>query len=309
MDRNLLYRFFQGVCTKDEIRQVRNWMEPSSDNKERFLKESKLFDTLNLLAPQISARPKKNTTLQLYLRICLEVAVIILVFLFGYSIYNQQIIFSEQMTTINVPIGKNVNVILPDGSSVWLNARSKLQYSTDFNKKERNVILDGEGYFDVTSNKDKPFIVKTKNYKLEVLGTSFNVEAYSSNSKFAAALIHGAIKIASIHNTADSIHLKPNTLAINESGKLVVKKIDDYNSFRWKEGLICFNHKSFAEVMCTFEKHFDVIIRVENQDVYKYFCTGKFRQIDGVDYALRVLSNNIKFSFERDNGSNIIHIK
>ena len=88
------------------------------------------------------------------------------------------------LQTITVPAGQRINITLADGTNVWLNARTTIQYPITFNEKERLVKLDGEAYFDVTKDKSKPFIVQTNNYNVEVLGTKFDVDSYSETEIF-----------------------------------------------------------------------------------------------------------------------------
>jgi len=104
--------------------------------------------------------------------------------------------------------------------------------------------------------------------------------------------------------------LKPDSKAcLQKDGRLEVVPVDDYNPYRWKEGLICFRNESFLSIMNDLEKYFGVSIVVENKNVLKYYFTGKFRQADGIDYALRVLQRDIRFRYERDDENQIIYIR
>ena len=108
----------------------------------------------------------------------------------------------------------------------------------------------------------------------------------------------------------DTLMLKPDSKAcLQKDGRLKVIPVDDYNPYRWKEGLICFRNESFLSIMNDLEKYFGVSIVVENKNVLKYYFTGKFRQADGIDYALRVLQRDIRFKYERDDENQIIYIR
>ena len=108
-----------------------------------------------------------------------------------------------------VPAGQRVELVLEDGTRVWLNSKSKLTYPTSFGKKEREVILDGEGYFEVTKNEKAPFIVKTHKYDIKVLGTTFNISAYQNKlSAFETSLLEGAVEVFSSNNT-EHVSLTP----------------------------------------------------------------------------------------------------
>lgn len=211
--------------------------------------------------------------------------------------------------TITVPAGQRINITLTDGTNVWLNARTTIQYPITFNTDQRLVKLDGEAYFDVAKDKSKPFIVQTDKYNVEVLGTKFDVDSYSATNIFETTLMEGSVKISSSTDDTESLKLTPHNKAYLYQGKLRMKPVDDYSPYRWKEGLICFKNETFASIMKDFEKYYGINIYITNKQVQKYLYTGKFRQTDGVDYALRVLQKDIKFIYERDNDNHIIYIK
>nr|WP_286083552.1 FecR family protein [Parabacteroides goldsteinii] len=111
------------------------------------------------------------------------------------------------LQTITVPAGQRINITLADGTNVWLNARTTIQYPITFNEKERLVKLDGEAYFDVTKDKSKPFIVQTNNYNVEVLGTKFDVDSYSETEIFETTLMEGSVRISSLTDANESLML------------------------------------------------------------------------------------------------------
>ena len=104
------------------------------------------------------------------------------------------------MQTITVPAGQRVNLDLPDGSNVWLNAGTTMQYPVSFMTDKREVILDGEAYFEVAHNEKSPFVVHTSTLDVEVLGTKFNVEAYSARKIFETSLMEGRVKVKLPHD-------------------------------------------------------------------------------------------------------------
>ena len=215
----------------------------------------------------------------------------------------------QAMNTIRVPAGHFVNLTLADGTNIWLNARTTLQYPEKFTGNNREVILDGEGYFDVANNSSKPFLVHTKGYDVEALGTQFNVDAYSKEASFTGALFEGSVRITSVADTTQSVVLLPNTLARLRDGMLDVETITDFNYYRWREGLIVFKNMPFAELMSVFEKCYGIKIVMQNNRLNSYAPSGKFRQSDGIDYALRVLQRDIRFRFERNEENHTIYIK
>ena len=314
MNKDILYKFFEGNASFEEEAAVRQWMEESAENRLAFLKERKLFDAMLLLGnEEIIKNGKKRFSINLSsLRTeLIKIAAVIALTLGGSFIYRQM--QTEQtpiaLQTITVPAGQRINITLADGTNVWLNARTTIQYPITFNEKERLVKLDGEAYFDVTKDKNKPFIVQTNNYNVEVLGTKFDVNAYSETGEFETTLMSGSVKVASASDSTQKITLKPNNKVYLQDGKLHVTAVDDYNPYRWKEGLICFKNETFTSIMKDFEKYYGLTIQVKNKNVFKYVYTGKFRQTDGIDYALRVLQKDIKFTYQRDDENQIIYIE
>lgn len=313
MNKETLYRFFEGTASLEEEKQLRTWMETSSENERAFIKERKLFDAILLLGEYNKTDKKKALLSRLSsLRTeLIKIAAVIAVTLgIGY-LYEQQTTAAElvAMQTIYVPAGQRINITLPDGTNVWLNARTTMQYPVTFNSDKRKVILEGEAYFDVASNKKVPFLVHTDLCDVEVTGTKFNVEAYADKNEFETTLMEGQVKVASNTSTSEVITLVPDSKAYLKDGKLKVVPVDDYNPYRWKDGLICFKNESFASIMKEFEKYYGISIHVNNRKVQKYFYTGKFRQTDGIDYALRVLQKDIRFGYQRDDENHLIFIE
>jgi ferric-dicitrate binding protein FerR (iron transport regulator) len=313
MNRSTLYRFFEGNCTEDEIKEVRNWIEMSSANKKIFYQESSIFDTATILSSGAlsSGCSKKPIRTRIVVRELLKIAATVFVVLscVGLWQYFGKQSQEQSVSTINVTTGKNANLVLPDGTKVWLNARTTINYPSSFGTNKRDVFLDGEAYFEVESDEYKPFVVHTKTYNINVLGTKFNVDAYSFRDDFVVSLMEGSLKISSTTDSGNSLLLKSSQLAYLANNTMHSAPITDYNPYRWREGLICFDNILFPELMKLFEKYYDIDIYIENNSVKSYICTGKFRQIDGIDYALNILKKDINFNYKREENSNIIHIK
>lgn len=310
MDKELLYNFFKGNVSIEEGLKVKAWVEASKENEKTFYGERKIFDALQLNTPLLETKspiPHSRKSGTQWLKIA---ALIILTLVVSY-IYREFTTRqeTEAMNIVSVPAGQRTNITLPDGTNVWLNTRTTLKYSTAFNKRERIVLLEGEAFFDVKKNKDKPFIVKTKAYNVEALGTEFNVDAYPETTNFEAVLMNGSIKVSSQVHPSQNVILKPEQKISLENGQLKVTQIDDYNPYRWKEGLICFRNTGFSDIIKTFEKCYGIKIVIENKNTLKYRFTGKFRQADGIDYILQVIQQSINFKFEKDNEEQIIYIK
>ena len=315
MDRNVLHRFFAGTASFEEEEAVCDWVDASNKNREELIRERKYFDVLLLHKTKNSSMVQSGHrfSLPFVIREALKIAAAISVLLVSVLYISNNVGKPApvlEMNKIVVPPGQRANLTLSDGTNVWLNARTKIVYPAVFDKSVRQVAVDGEAYFDVAKDKKRPFIVETGKCNMEVLGTKFNVEGYSDKDDFEVTLMEGSVRVASRIGLGDTLMLKPDSKAcLQKDGRLKVIPVDDYNPYRWKEGLICFRNESFLSIMNDLEKYFGVSIVVENKNVLKYYFTGKFRQADGIDYALRVLQRDIRFKYERDDENQIIYIR
>ncbi|MDR1371280.1 MAG: FecR family protein [Dysgonamonadaceae bacterium] len=314
--KGLLYKIFSGEASIEEIRVVRQWVEESETNKESFLRERKIFDAIALSKGEWqiqenegSVRRSKNKSLFYEI---LKIAAVILITAgvsFFYFKEPQNIVNDVGMTVVAVPAGHRVNVTLPDGTGVWLNARTTLHYPASFSKDKRQVFIDGEGYFTVQKDEKRPFFVETGQYQVKVLGTSFDVDAYSDSPVFETALLEGSLIISDLNDSSQKfIELKPNERALVKNGRLCKMSIEDFNSYKWIDGLISFKDQSFRNIMEKFEKCYGITIVVNNKNVNRVVYTGKFSYSDGVDYALKVLQRTIRFNYKRDDNQRIIYI-
>lgn len=311
--KELLYKFFEGEATFQEEVELRAWIEESKENEAAFFQERLLFDSVFLNKDAEENRANKIKPLKIgfwnsFMRVA---AIFLLLTTFGLLInkYIEDHNTSHQLHTVIVPPGQRINLILADNSSIWLNANTTFKYPSQFSKKQREVYLDGEAYFDVSSDEKHPFIVNTTQGGVKVTGTKFNVLAYSKYGKFETSLFEGNVGVY-LKNSEEAIKdIKPTQKTIFKNGKLELSNIEDYDEFLWRRGLIAFNNKQLKEILSVLEQYFDTKIQIDATSLPDNTYTGKFRQSDGIDYALRVLQKSIHFNYERDNEEQIIHIK
>ena len=238
MEKEKLHRFFAGTTSIQEGMDIRAWMEASEENKRIFYKERKLFDALMVHDDQTTNNCISTKRIPKIIRQWLKIASVIILTLTINYLYQEYKSENEviAMNTVSVPAGQRTNITLPDGTNVWLNARTTLQYPVTFSQKQRTVFLKGEAYFDVTKKKKTPFIVRTDKYDIEVLGTQFDVDAYPDQTAFETTLMKGSVKVTSQHFPEQTITLKPHHKAYVKDGQLAVTKVNDFTPYRWKEG-------------------------------------------------------------------------
>lgn len=173
--------------------------------------------------------------------------------------------------TITIPRGGQYRLKLPDGTNVWLNASSTLKFPVAFTDKSRIVELEGEAYFEVTSQYDKngtrrqPFIVRTATQTVEVLGTHFNINTYESEGMIKTTLIEGAVKVSS-SITAESKMLKPGQQAqLTKYGTFqLAQNIDTEEVLAWKNSLFYFNNTELSAIMGQLSRWYNVEIDIED---------------------------------------------
>lgn len=303
MNKDLLFKFFEGKSSLDEEKKIREWMEESNTNFNCFMKTRKEYDIQILSGSNVIASNKKKLIpLQWIVGAAATIIILIIGGIYLFNIENN----IEQYNTIIVPAGQRINLILSDNTNLWLNANTEFRYPTEFSKKNRTVYLDGEAYFEVSKDENKPFIVKTSKGDVHVTGTSFNVEAYSKFDNFNTSLFEGGVEI--YKEGKRLVSLKPNEIGVLKNNKLQISTITDSDHYLWKEGLIAFKNEGIEEILISLEKYFDIEIQINTSNLPQHTYTGKFRHSDGVEYALRVLQKSINFYYSRDVDSGIIFI-
>ena len=308
MDDKLLQLYFEGRTTDEQSRSITEWLYADEANMKYYQHLCRLYE-INLWDEQpvtVSVSRSKVKSR----RFVLEFLKIAAVFALGFLLNNRMNIPDKDifMQTVQVPAGQNAQVTLADGSKVWLNAGSTLHFPTRFPGKERLVNLEGEGFFEVQANKEKPFIVSTTSYTIKALGTTFNVNAYKKSKDFETSLLTGKVEVAD-HAGKQTILLSPNNRVVLEGNKLKTLPIQDSEYFLWREGIICFN-EPLSEVLKKLELYFDVKIEVNNKRVLQneQHCIGKFRSRDGLEHILEVLQLTSHFSYKKDDEKNLVTI-
>ena len=311
MDKEILQRYVEGNVSPEEIIAVVDWLDADENNVREFMALHKLNDISLLNQPDNRADNLKKKRTISFRKIGYElakIAAILIIFWGGTKLFETNTTEESIVTyqTLYVPAGQRAELILPDSTRVWLNAHSKLIYPVSFGKGNRQVELNGEAYFDVVHNEKQPFIVKTRQMDIQVLGTEFNVTSYSSD--FEVALLRGCIELSS-PRLSSNYRMKEKEHIRLQNNKLISKDISDYDYFRWKEGLICFNNESVATIIEKLKLYYDIDIEVYNQKFINSRYTGKYRTKDGIEQVLKVLQIEHKFTYTKNNDLNLITIK
>lgn len=205
-----------------------------------------------------------------------------------------------EYNTLVVPRGCEFNLVLADGSRVWLNAGSSLKYPETFSNGERRVYLNGEAYFEVEHDAEAPFIVNTESMDLQVLGTSFNIKAYDDESMVITTLVTGKIR-QEFPEVGKDITLTPSRQSIFDrvSGKLETKQADVREILAWKEGKIIANDERLEDIFRQLSRWYDfkvVYTRPSLKDVRFYLHSNRYAEVKTILEYLQT-TKGIRFTY------------
>jgi len=204
---------------------------------------------------------------------------------------------ANAFNTLSTPTGGQYNIVLADGTKVFLNAVSSIKYPTQFNGDQRIVELEGEAYFEVAKNKEKPFLVKSDNQTIEVLGTHFNVHAYNNEPVVKTTLLEGSVAVSSKNQKAILKPGQQSNVSDNNS-KIAIKEVDPEIAIAWKNGRFKFDNADLKSVMKQLERWYGIKVEYRGDVSDVRFNGGTFRN-KNLSEVLKVLElSNIKFKIE-----------
>ena len=308
MADELLIAYFKGEVSDEEAQQITEWIEAKIEHQRYYQQLCRLFEVsywIEDIPEQTEvAFPKKTKALpwKHYVISFMKVAAI---FVLGFALHFflnwQKTTHHELQHQIHVPTGQHVEIMLADGSKVWLNSGSTLTFPSKFNGKKRMVELDGEGFFEVKSDKEHPFIVSTSKYQVKAVGTSFNIYDYQDSPQFEAALLNGKVEVTTNAKKSSVVILTPNQRAALCQGVLKVKPIENANNYLWRKGILYFN-EPLLEVFDKLQEYYDIEFQIRNSSLTRKspYCTGKFRAKDGLEHIIRVLKETNHFDYQID---------
>jgi len=204
---------------------------------------------------------------------------------------------TNSFNTLSTPTGGQYNIVLADGTKVFLNAVSSIKYPTQFNGNQRVVELEGEAYFEVAKDRSKPFIVKSGNQAIEVLGTHFNVHAYDNEAVVKTTLLEGSVAVT--HKNQKAI-LKPGQQSnvSDNFNKIAIREVDTEAAIAWKNGRFKFDNADLKTVMRQLERWYGIKVEYRGDVSEVTFNGGTFRN-KNLSEVLKVLElSNIKFKVE-----------
>ncbi len=222
----------------------------------------------------------------------------LLIGIFLFNRLKQQTTIKEEWIVFHSQNGIS-EIILPDSSVVILNKGSKLSYSTLYNIRVRDIKLDGEACFHVKRNKEIPFIVKTDQIDIKVLGTVFNVLAYSEDRDIVTSLISGSVDVKE-NQSGDHYLLKPSVAAIYDKNtqKVQLAPFEEELAIGWIDGKLIFKKRSFKDICKSLERKFGYDITINKSDLEEKIFTGKFIDGETLSQILNIICINVPFKYQ-----------
>lgn len=204
---------------------------------------------------------------------------------------------------LDVPRAGEYTLILEDGSSVRMNSGSSIVFPANFSSSIREVEAYGELYFEIQKDSNRPFIVRTNNFKVEVLGTRFGIRTYEDEEVNSAVLVEGRVRIIS---GGTDLFLAPGEQACLANGKLYKREVDVEKKLAWLQGLFVFEYDELSYVVNQLTRWYDMDFRFENEALKNYRFSGTFSRDQGIDHILDLMERMNVIIFEKNEGYYLI---
>lgn len=329
---DLLFGYFSGELTDPEREELLHWLKADAANEQLlsemadwwamahvplFMAEMKpdFKKHFGSLATLSTVKPA-SLRLSLPVKVAASALILLSVGSFGYFAGRGSHVADDATVAYfetEAPRGSVSKVILPDRTVVWVNAGSSLKYAEDFNLQSREVLLDGEAYFDVTPDSLKPFVVKSERLDIKVLGTCFNVKAYSMENNVDVALVSGKVTVSLNTSGSESgdVTLAPERmLSYNkETNRVVVSTVKGNDIYAWTTGMLKFAEKPFPEIARDLERKFNVLIHIESKALSREVFSGSFDDGRSLEQILREIDVDHKYAYSRKGNEVIIRDK
>lgn len=317
-----LLRYIKGTASNEEKSHIEAWLEADENNERILLQTARIYYANNAMErianrdpltayEKLEHRLVKRARLYWLKRFSAAAACIIAIIGLSTLISHMKVntgFGDPQIITLQANAGVRTRFNLPDGTVVYLNSGSVLSYPMSYDQKERKVSLSGEAYFKVTHNEERPFIVSASGdqYKVRVLGTEFNIQAYEDEDIISTTLVEGSVNLE-VRNKYGNISQKkllPSEKAICDldKGEISVTKINTMYETAWMEGKLMFQDTPLPEVLKKLSYYYNVEFVIQDTEIKNYCLTGILDNrllSQTLDY-LRI-SSNIDYRIEEIN--------
>lgn len=325
----LIAKYLAGECSPDEKLAMEWWLE-EYDNMLLFQQieaawkqekependpvlhvESGLSRLHGLIAVQEEEAEDEAPARFRYFKITswMAAASVVLLIGLGYFLVNRK---NDERKALGVALETRVSgdhgvvsVTLPDGSHVWLNKNSRIRYPKAFEGDQRQVYLEGEAFFDVVPNPERPFIVKSDKLSTRVLGTSFDVRAYKGEETASVSVATGKVEVSKEIDKGDPIRITQLTpqqeLVINtEKDETYIDIVSTYDIGAWRKDQLVFRNNTYREVVARLEEHYEVKIEVTGNELNNCRVMASFNEGATLKDVLKLLSISNAFKYKVD---------
>lgn len=334
---DLIHRYLAEECTEEEKRMVRRWKELNPSNHETVKKIREIWKVkprkdidsdLELAWSRLEQQMEKpaanpagtasypyakqrysqqsNSTKYIWLGVAAMIVLALLTSLFFLQNDASNSSPEVAMREVVTKRAHQAQLTFSDGSKVVLNAASKIRFPEKFNSQQRRVYLEGEAYFEVAHKSDASFIVQTRDARVKVMGTKFNVKARSEEEQVEVAVAQGkvAVKSKSVASQTDNeeVVLSKDQMSTVKVGQppTVPRAVNIDNYLTWLSGSFVFDQEPFANVLKEWEHRFDVDFVVKDEKLLSVTFTGEFRN-ESLEEMLRLASQSLEFRYRRNN--------
>lgn len=305
---SIIQKYLSGSFSSETEEKVQRWIVKDKDkgekeeaslaywNKLETKADADTYAALERVNRRIGYRKVRTVSFHQKMMRVAAVLIPLLILSGGYLYYSS---VRNRLIEVSVAYGERKHLLLPDSSEVWLNAGTVLKYPRKFADNRRSVYLDGEGYFSVRKNAAKPFIVEASRLSVKVLGTRFNVKAYSDDENITATLTSGKVEVNA--PTLKPRVLKPNEqLTYNRSTRHVsITEVPAADTDSWITGKLIFTNASLSEIRQTLERRYNVVIENTTAIPASERYTVRFLKNENLDEVLNVLGDIAGFGYRK----------
>ena len=312
---HIIIRFIKGKATEEELQAVSQWMNENDANAREILELEATWQRLEaqkvdnsqmeqvlqrvMAHPVVTDEPQQARTVGMRRWLGYAAAVVVLMVGGAALLYNIGIGKTTDATMmVAQAIEKTQQMVLPDGTHVWLNKGARLRYPEQFAGNERQVELEGEGYFEVTKDSLHPFIVSNDVMTVKVLGTKFNFKVDAKEKTGEVSLIEGSVGVRN-SRISDMVVLMPGQKAEidQKTGMLRVSEVNTRLSAIWHDDLIPFENANISEIARTLEAVYGVTVVLSNGLDLQSTYSGSIKRKDSIDSVLNSLRNTVPVNY------------
>jgi ferric-dicitrate binding protein FerR (iron transport regulator) len=327
---NLIVEYLSGMLSDNELHELRTWIEASEDHKIYFLQMREVwflsagtnrqhiynpkeaFDRFWKHRTHTAGKPVKTVIFQQIFKYAAAVLLLVAIAAGAYYAGNEKVRGQFADIVIEAPLGSKTKLVLPDGTSAWLNAGSKITYSQGFGLNNRNIRLTGEGYFEAAHNEKLPLSVTTDDIRVDVLGTKFNYRNYHEDQEAWVSLIEGKVRFVSLSGKNEAYNLLPNQKAVysKETKAVNISKVTASYTAEWVNGYLFFDEELLPDITKELERSYAVKITISDPDLNNFRFYGDFERSKlSIEEIMDLLCSTNKLKYEVINKEFILKAK